>query len=201
MLLERTGQFLLGTASFRRLSEQTRSIHIPRRIISPSSPSNLVHRTRTLVTQLITQFRAQGVPVHRFIHSSPSIRQSLSLPARIALSRPLRAPCLPSAPRIPGSVTHVGLGTARNFSTGRPIFQHLVQNVPVAGRAFYEVDWDLKLREESSKNRKPKNTHRKAKLADKLTRLPEHISTSTSTTTDEEVQHYLDRRASCRERV
>ena len=42
-------------------------------------------------------------------------------------------------------MTQVGLGTARNFSTARPIFQNLVQNVPIAGRAFCEVDWDPKM--------------------------------------------------------
>lgn len=53
------------------------------------------------------------------------------------------APKLPKAPVVPRGVTQVGLGTARNFSTGRPIFQDLVQNVPIAGRAAYEVDWDI----------------------------------------------------------
>ncbi|KAF7981020.1 hypothetical protein HWV62_35450 [Athelia sp. TMB] len=43
----------------------------------------------------------------------------------------------------------VGLGTARNFSSTRPIFQNLAQNVPVAGRAFWEADWDvIKMRDE-----------------------------------------------------
>ncbi|TFK72212.1 hypothetical protein BDN72DRAFT_722159, partial [Pluteus cervinus] len=42
----------------------------------------------------------------------------------------------------------VGLGTARKFSTGRPIFQHLVDNVPVAARAFYELDWETKMQKE-----------------------------------------------------
>ncbi|KAJ7744661.1 hypothetical protein B0H16DRAFT_1727223 [Mycena metata] len=40
-------------------------------------------------------------------------------------------------------MTHVGLGTARNFSSGRPLFQQLADNVPIADRAFYEADWDL----------------------------------------------------------
>ena len=191
-MLERAGQSLLGTAPFRRLSEQTRSIHIPRRIISPPSPANLVHRTRTLFNQLTAQLRGQTVPVSRFTHSSPSIRQSLSLPARIALSRPLRTPCLPKAPRIPGNVTHVGLGTARNFSTARPIFQNIVQNVPVAGRAFYEVDWDIKLREEkNSKVRRPKKANREVKSPSKLSALPEHKFTPTSSVTDGEVQHFF----------
>ena len=51
------------------------------------------------------------------------------------------------------SVSQVGLGTARNFSSGRPVFQNLVQNVPVAGRAFFEVDLDIKMRTENTKRR------------------------------------------------
>ena len=191
MLLTRAGQPLLGAVSFRRLSEQTRSIHLPKRIISPSSPANLVHRTRTLFTQFITQLQGRGIPVSHLSHSAPSIRQSLSLPVRIALSRPLRSPCLPRASRVPGNVIQVGLGNARNFSTGQPIFQNLVQNVPVVGRAFYEVDWDLSLRQEKdSKVRRPKIADRKVKLADKLTPLPEHFTGPTSYIT-EEVQHYF----------
>jgi hypothetical protein len=37
----------------------------------------------------------------------------------------------------------VGLGTARNFGTARPIFQAIAENVPVTARAAYEMDWDL----------------------------------------------------------
>ncbi|KAF9505809.1 hypothetical protein BS47DRAFT_1270317, partial [Hydnum rufescens UP504] len=47
----------------------------------------------------------------------------------------------------------VGLGTARNFSSGRPVFQNLVQNVPVAGRALFEVDFDVKTKKDNLKRR------------------------------------------------
>ncbi|KAF8964061.1 hypothetical protein BDZ97DRAFT_1604831, partial [Flammula alnicola] len=47
----------------------------------------------------------------------------------------------------------VGLGMARNFSTARPIFQQLAQNVPVACRALYEIDWDLEMRKEQERMR------------------------------------------------
>jgi hypothetical protein len=40
------------------------------------------------------------------------------------------------------------LGFARNFSSARPIFQNVVENVPVACRAFWEADWEIKMREE-----------------------------------------------------
>lgn len=42
-----------------------------------------------------------------------------------------------------GGVAEIGLGTARNFSSARPIFEQLAQNVPIAARALYEVDWDI----------------------------------------------------------
>ncbi|EEB88509.1 hypothetical protein MPER_13615, partial [Moniliophthora perniciosa FA553] len=50
----------------------------------------------------------------------------------------------------------VGLGTARSFHSGRIVFQNLVENVPIAGRAFYEADWqvDMKSRRESMRKRK-----------------------------------------------
>lgn len=83
----------------------------------------------------------------------PSIQQRLSYTTRQLLGRPLYAPYLPRAPKIPGNVTHVGLGIARNFSTARPIFQDLVQNVPIATRAFLEGDWEFKLNEERQKRR------------------------------------------------
>ncbi|KAJ7663606.1 hypothetical protein B0H17DRAFT_952464, partial [Mycena rosella] len=52
-------------------------------------------------------------------------------------------------------MTQVGLGTARNFSSSRPIFQQLADNVPIAGRALYEADWELSLRREQENMRRP----------------------------------------------
>lgn len=67
----------------------------------------------------------------------------------------------------------VGLGTARNFSTARPIFQNIVDNVPITGRAFWEADWDIKLQKEKammrpkkySKSKENKRNSSKAALA------------------------------------
>lgn len=62
---------------------------------------------------------------------------------------------LPRAPSPPpprcGGITQVGLGTARNFTTGRPIFQQLAENVPIAARALYEADWDFEMRKEHAR--------------------------------------------------
>lgn len=93
--------------------------------------------------------------------SAHSITQSLSYPARINVSPTLLRPhafariYIPKAPttisgglsRGPGATVSVGFGSARSFSSGagRPLFQNLVQNVPIAIRAISEVDLDTKL--------------------------------------------------------
>ncbi|KAJ6534005.1 hypothetical protein DFH09DRAFT_1369884 [Mycena vulgaris] len=56
---------------------------------------------------------------------------------------------------VPRTMTQVGLGTARNFSSGRPIFQQLADNIPIAGRAFYEADWELNMHKERENMRRP----------------------------------------------
>lgn len=40
----------------------------------------------------------------------------------------------------PASVSHVGLGAARNFSSARPIFENVCQNVPLGLRALVDSD-------------------------------------------------------------
>jgi hypothetical protein len=41
----------------------------------------------------------------------------------------------------------VGLNPARQFSSSRPLFQNVVQNVPIALRAFSEADWEVQRKE------------------------------------------------------
>jgi len=82
---------------------------------------------------------------------SNTIHSSQSLPTRFALSRPFRAPNLPRVPVVARNVSQVGLGTARNFSSGRQVFQNLVENVPITTRALWEAEWDLKEKKASQK--------------------------------------------------
>ena len=97
-------------------------------------------------------------------HRIPPINASFSLPTRVALSRtPLSAPHLPRVPMIPRTVSQVGLGTARNFSSSRHVFQNLVDNVPMTTRALWEADWDFKMREKE--NRKTLKREKQAKEA------------------------------------
>ena len=139
------------------INRTVRSIHL-QSLPRPAAPTagtaqKVVQQTRNLLTRFFAHLTTPGLraPPASFPTSSRSlhtasrtgiqgIRANLSLPARHALSR---GPFLPRAPVVPRTMTQVGLGTARNFSSARPIFQNLAQNVPVAGRAFWEVDWDI----------------------------------------------------------
>ncbi|KAJ1310060.1 hypothetical protein OPQ81_006812 [Rhizoctonia solani] len=106
---------------------------------------------RNLPNHFIATFEAPAAgrfaEQSRSLHTirSPSITQRLSLPARLAVNRPLAAPCLPKVVAPPRGVTQVGLGMARNFSS-RPVFQHLVENVPIALRSATELDLDPRVR-------------------------------------------------------
>ncbi|KAJ7189017.1 hypothetical protein C8R46DRAFT_1341637 [Mycena filopes] len=125
-----------------------RNIHIPA-AVRPQA-THLGHRlltqTRLALTRFVTHLTAPGtgtVSAARSFHANASIQQRLSFTARTTLARPLAPHFIPRGPLMPRTVAQVGLGTARNFSSGRPLFQQLADNVPIAGRAFYEADWDL----------------------------------------------------------
>ncbi|KAF8910989.1 hypothetical protein CPB84DRAFT_1763070 [Gymnopilus junonius] len=112
-----------------------------------------------LPTQLSEAYGIGARSLHQPLRGS-GIQSGLSLSTRHALTNnALRRQAhtfLPQVPTFParcGGVTQVGLGTARNFSSARPIFQNLAQNVPVAGRALYEIDWDIEMRKGQEKMR------------------------------------------------
>ncbi|KZT11571.1 uncharacterized protein LAESUDRAFT_720814 [Laetiporus sulphureus 93-53] len=152
-------------------NHSSRSIHIPSFVPranagqTTSTAQTLFKQTRHLFSRFVANLAAPSVlraprnvpSTARSIFQGPvqgrTIQQGLSYPARIALGRPLQAPCLPRPVAVPRGVGQVGLGLARNFSTARPIFQNLVENVPIAGRAFLEADWDVKMAKEKENMR------------------------------------------------
>lgn len=122
--------------------------HLPH----PSHLSKLIARGLSRAIHATTNSAFITTPSRGITHS-----QSLFLPSRVALRQPyihhsqqpraFGAPqYLPrgphttnNLPRGPRAIVNVGLGTARNFSSGRPIFQNLVQNVPIVARALNEA--------------------------------------------------------------
>jgi len=96
----------------------------------------------------------------------PTIENNLSLPVRHALTMRMGAPRLPRPPAVPRNIAQVGLGTARNFTTGRPIFQSVadkMHNIPVASRAILEADFDMRTKHDSALALKLKQTRTKSK--------------------------------------
>ena len=196
-----------------------RSIHMPAWVprSHPSKPSGvaaaLFKQTRTFLTRVVSEITAPGVfnlATHG-PHPTPgpsysanpfrftTIQQRLNGPTRVTLSRPMWAPYMPRAPAMPRNVTHVGLGTARNFSSARPLFQNVVDNVPVVGRAFWEADWEVNMMKErevkikkyagNKENKKP----RKMKLAPTTTRavVASTLAEEATSTQEAELDHYF----------
>ena len=140
-----------------------RSIHIsaftPRS--TPSTAHRIVSETRTFFSRLASHLFTPGLslPVSAQpalvrptqFSNSQNIHARFSLPVKHALSRPFSPPRLPKPPVVPANVTQVGLGTARAFHSGRPIFQNMVDNVPIATRALWEAEWDVKMKKKEAR--------------------------------------------------
>ncbi|KXN82627.1 hypothetical protein AN958_02478 [Leucoagaricus sp. SymC.cos] len=168
-------------------------------------PNKLFTHYRNFFTRIFNRLATPGVRVPTCLHNTgagssrslhagagPTIQSGLSFHARTALSSGSR-PFLPRPPS-PGVrvATNVGLGTARNFSTARPIFQNLVENVPVVARVFYEADLDLKLgRVQRPRSRRAKSsTHTKTKKPLQPRDAP--IPVTPADDLEADITHYFD---------
>jgi hypothetical protein len=148
-------------------THSARSIHIsaftPRpNLPTPSTTHRIFSETRTFFSRLASHlftpghssFAASAQPAlirPTQFSNSQSINARFSLPIKHALSRPFSPPRLPKPPVVPANVTQVGLGTARAFHSGRPIFQNMVENVPIATRALWEAEWDVKMKKKEAR--------------------------------------------------
>ena len=159
----------------------TRSLHTssfaPRYVPHQPSPfaTRVLQRTRAVFNAFVGHLTTQGtlrVPgaaprsMQTVASRMPTIENNLSLPVRHALSMRMGAPRLPRPPVVPRNIAQVGLGTARNFTTGRPIFQSVadkMHNIPVASRAILEADFDMRTKHDSALALKLKRTRTKSK--------------------------------------
>ncbi|KAK2460647.1 hypothetical protein APHAL10511_007117 [Amanita phalloides] len=122
-----------------------------------SKAGSLFTHSRTLLSRLFAHLLAPNLRIPlapslsgRALHSSvlraypgrATIKQGLSFPTRVAVSRPFGlGSFIPRSPIPPARVaTNLGLGPVRTFTSGQPLFQNLVENVPVAVRALYKAD-------------------------------------------------------------
>ncbi|KAI0648339.1 hypothetical protein C8Q79DRAFT_954948 [Trametes meyenii] len=194
-----------------------RAIHIPAaapRVATSQTTStaqSVFKHTKTLLTRFVAHLTTPGTlrtpgnvsagarAFHGPATRMPTIHERMSYPARCFLSRPPTVPFLPRAPGVPRNVIQVGLGTARNFSTGRPVFQHLAENVPIYARAFNQADWKVRMQEERERMKLEKaNAKAYAKAARKAKaplRAVEPAAKAASVATvdgpQEELEHYF----------
>ena len=122
--------------------------------------SNVFTHSRTLLSRFFARLLApnirlplapslSGRALHTSILRAPlgkaAIKQGLSFPVRVAVSRPFGfGPCIPRGPVSVSRVVNLGIGSVRNFTSAQPLFQNLVENVPIAVRALYEANIDAK---------------------------------------------------------
>ncbi|KJA27341.1 hypothetical protein HYPSUDRAFT_63024 [Hypholoma sublateritium FD-334 SS-4] len=142
------------------------NLHVFRPPLPPRNPAHqLFSASKNFLQRFFTHLTAPGLRaphIHnaqnyssRSLHGTSlrgsTIQSGLSLPVRNSLrNHAIHRQANVFLPRGPGPVpprcggiAQVGLGIARNFSTARPIFEQLVQNVPIAARALYELDFDM----------------------------------------------------------
>ncbi|KAI0655537.1 hypothetical protein C8Q70DRAFT_936225 [Cubamyces menziesii] len=200
----------------------TRAIHIPAFAPRPAATSqvtstaqSIVKNTRTILSRFVAHLTTPGtlrVPgdvvagasraraLHTPATRMPTIHERMSYPARCFLSRPAQVPFLPRAPAVPRNITQVGLGTARNFSSGRPVFQHLAENVPIYARAFSEADWKVRMQEEKERLRLEKAKAKAQSKAARKAKAPLRplkpvvragAASTTKGETQEELEHYF----------
>lgn len=193
-----------------RLPHASRSLHTPSagslRVPLPNLSSlsqRFISQTKTIVTQFFGHLTAPGPrsshvkgSVRSFHFRPQTIQDRLSLSARTKLQamRPMQngGPFFPRAPPASRSVSQVGLGSARNFSTGRAVFQNLVDNVPVKGRAIYEVDWNTKIGQRRLRGDRGKKVNKKTNSAIKVEKATfgRACNPRTSVRADE-MEHYF----------
>ncbi|KAF8161808.1 hypothetical protein K438DRAFT_1859470 [Mycena galopus ATCC 62051] len=181
----------------RKAPQSARSLHVLRPQSGGSLGQKLLTQTRLALNRFVTHLTTPGtgtVSVSRSFHAvNPSIHQRLSFAARNTLSRPLAPQFLPRGPVVPRGMTQVGLGTARNFSSGRPIFQQLADNIPIAGRAFYEADWELNMHKERLHMRRPSKKAAKQASKELLKPTVTKVKAASAATVDSEteLEHYF----------
>ncbi|KAG1748906.1 uncharacterized protein EDB91DRAFT_1079035 [Suillus paluster] len=200
-----------GTKHYAPGAGPARSIHIPAftppRAPQTSAAQRIFTNSRNLVSRFFAHLTTPGLahsasvvaPSHSLVrpahfHSTAqSVKASYSLPVRNALYRPLSLPHLPRPPRIPGNVAYVGLGTARSFHSARPIFQNVVDNVPIATRALWEAEWEFKAKKKEERRlRKAKENVAPPKTKEMLKQKQKPIVAEIPTGIDiSELDHYL----------
>ncbi|KIY62512.1 hypothetical protein CYLTODRAFT_317210, partial [Cylindrobasidium torrendii FP15055 ss-10] len=170
---------------------------------SGGTARKLLGHARQFLTRAVVHLTTPGIgavpssvrAVHGGLHGIariPPIQQRMGALTRHVLSQPLPPRFMPRGPVVPRSVTQVGLGSVRNFTSGRALFENVVQNVPIAGRAVVEADWNVHTlqKERASMKMALKPKSKAPKAVKENIRMPPIQAPSSSKTEEPKAQEY-----------
>ena len=128
-----------------RVTQSTRRFFA--RLLEPSVPAHVHGGHQPHIT-------LQGLAQYGVHHHPNPILRNLSSTSKFSLAHsPVSRVYLPRGPQgfkhvgYRGLAQEIGLGTARNFSTGRTVFHHVIEkNASIGVRAFLEMDASTDLR-------------------------------------------------------
>ncbi|KAH8824701.1 hypothetical protein DL96DRAFT_1614775 [Flagelloscypha sp. PMI_526] len=171
-----------------------RNFHVSALHARPGAGRQFLQESRHFLAKFFSHLTAPGIGHQSYPSFNHVVRRSVTNHSALPLRTLGRQTFLPRAPAIPRSVTQVGLGTARQFSSARPIFQNLVQNTPVAARAFCEADIDVKSSKKAhKKSSKAKKAAKGKKVSYKVKdlKVPALLSDSTSRASEMDVYFHV----------
>ena len=160
------------------------------RLLEPTVPAHVHGGHQSHITlQGLAQFGVRH-------HPNPIIR-NLSTTSKFSLAHsPVSRVYLPRGPQgftnvgYRGLAQEIGLGTARNFSTGRTVFHHVIEkNASIGVRAFLEMDAGTDLRTVRISRTRSKKSGQKAKKETK--RMVAKPKPAVVKTKEEEIAQYF----------
>jgi len=160
------------------------------RLLEPSIPAHVHGGHHAHVT-------LQGLAQSGVHHHPNPILRNLSSTSKFSLAHsPVSRVYLPRGPQgfsnvgYRGLAQEIGLGTARNFSTGRTVFHHVMeQNASIGVRAFLEMDAGTDLRTVQISRTRARRSKQKAKKETKQMMLkPNPVVLKTK---EEEIAQYF----------
>ncbi|KAF8758839.1 hypothetical protein RHS01_02931 [Rhizoctonia solani] len=147
--LHAMSRLLLGEAKISHPGGAARGLRLK---TQSAGKNHVLDAIRNLPNRFIATFEAPATgrfaEHSRSFHTAhnPSITQRLSLPARLAINRPSQLRVFPRLQHHLVALPKWGWEVPGSDFSSRPVFQHLVENVPIALRSTTELNLDPRVR-------------------------------------------------------
>ena len=173
-----------------RITQSTRRFFA--RLLEPSVPAHVHGGHQSHIT-------LQGLAQYGVHHHPNPILRNLSSTSKFSLAHsPVSRVYLPRGPQgfkhvgYRGLAQEIGLGTARNFSTGRTVFHHVIEkNASIGVRAFLEMDASTDLRTVRVSRTRARKSEQKVKKERKRMSFKPTKPAVVKTKEEEEIAQYF----------